>query len=75
LTLKVFQWEKVFSFSLTYSTALFKEETIDIFIEYFIKLLDEIPLAKDKPLSGIEVLSLAEKAEVLADATDDLENE
>jgi acyl carrier protein len=75
LTLKVFQREKVISFSLTFSTALFKEETIDMFIDYFMKLPGEIARAADKRLSQIEFLSETEKSEALAAASDDLEHE
>jgi amino acid adenylation domain-containing protein len=75
LTLKVFQLEKGLSFILTYSTALFKEETIDMLIKYFEKLVVEVPGARHKKLWEIEVLPQSEKAEALADLCDDLESD
>ncbi|MCP5052870.1 MAG: hypothetical protein GY940_37220, partial [bacterium] len=75
LTVKVFQWKEILSFTLTYSTALFKEETIDMFSDYFRKLLEQIPQAPGKKLTEMTVLSQTEKVEAMADVYDDLEAE
>jgi amino acid adenylation domain-containing protein len=52
-------------FSLEYSTAIFKKETILKFIDYFTRLVRTITANPDIPLSQIEMMGKNEKEEVL----------
>ncbi|MCP5054861.1 MAG: amino acid adenylation domain-containing protein, partial [bacterium] len=56
-----------FLFSLNYSTTLFKQETIERFINYFKRLTDTLTENKQQRLSQIELLSGAEKRQILED--------
>ncbi|MCP5050153.1 MAG: amino acid adenylation domain-containing protein, partial [bacterium] len=54
-------------FSVEYKTTLFKEETIQRFIDYFKKLLVEVPQSPNREISGLEIISSEEKQRILTD--------
>ncbi|MCP5046968.1 MAG: amino acid adenylation domain-containing protein, partial [bacterium] len=56
-----------FFFSLNYSTTLFKQETIERFIDYFKRLTGRLTENKQQRLSQVELLSDEERRRILED--------
>ncbi len=54
-----------FDFFLTYSTDLFKQETVHRFIDYFKRILNSVLEDRNLEISGIDILSEAEKERLL----------
>ncbi len=65
LTLICVEGTNQLGFTFEYSTALFKEETIQRFSHYFQKAISSLLANSDETISGIEIISLAEKEQVL----------
>ncbi|MCP5051686.1 MAG: amino acid adenylation domain-containing protein, partial [bacterium] len=57
-------------FSIEYRTSLFREETIQRFSRYFLKLLEEIPLNPHQLVSELEIISPEEKRQILVEFND-----
>ncbi|WP_335871246.1 amino acid adenylation domain-containing protein [Bacillus sp. 2205SS5-2] len=55
------------SFDLEYSTNLFKVETIERIVRHFVKLLNEVTKNSTKPIKDIDILSQAEKRQILVE--------
>ena len=53
-----------------YCTKLFKQETIRRFIKYFKKVVSEAVAGANKRISGIEIISVKEKQQILYDFND-----
>jgi len=70
LTLFAKQSNAALSFSMAYSTRLFKEETIQRFVRYFKRIVSEIINGPEKRLLEIELISPEEKSEILYDFND-----
>ncbi|MCP2295731.1 amino acid adenylation domain-containing protein [Nocardia amikacinitolerans] len=51
--------------SVTFATALFERETVQGFVDRFVRLLGEIVAAPTAPVGDIELLAVAERAELL----------
>ncbi|MCP5054025.1 MAG: hypothetical protein GY940_43050, partial [bacterium] len=67
LTLTAMEEADRFLFSMTYSTTLFKKETIERFINYFKRLAATLTADTQQRLSQVELLSDDEKQQVLID--------
>ncbi|MCP5049418.1 MAG: amino acid adenylation domain-containing protein, partial [bacterium] len=67
LTLTALEDADRFLFSFNYSTTLFKQETIERFINYFKQLTDTLTADSRQRLSQVELLSVAEKRQILED--------
>jgi non-ribosomal peptide synthetase component F len=67
LTLSVADYGKNLYFNLSYCTDLFKPETIERYIEYFKSIVEQITLDAEQKLSQIEIITDAEKREILND--------
>ncbi|MCP5106693.1 MAG: amino acid adenylation domain-containing protein, partial [bacterium] len=52
-------------FNLQYCTELFNADTIDRFINYFKKIIEELTVKKNSKLSQIEIITSEEKQEIL----------
>ncbi len=64
-------YEEFFSsFKLEYSTALFKLETIQRFIGYFKKVMEQILENRHQAIAEIEIISREEKQQILYDFND-----
>jgi len=70
LTLSVEESSGKMDFEIEYCTALFKEETIKRFISYFKNIAAAVTSAPGAKLSVIELLSEAEKREILYEFND-----
>ncbi|MCP5048033.1 MAG: amino acid adenylation domain-containing protein, partial [bacterium] len=70
LTLTAIEDTGRFLFSLNYSSTLFKQQTIERFINYFKRLTDSMIEGRQQPLSQVELLSVAEKQQILYDFND-----
>ncbi len=57
--------EEGLQFIIEYSTALFKEETIERFVKYFKKIVSSVSTDIWQRLSEIEIISLEEKLDIL----------
>ncbi|MCP5046975.1 MAG: amino acid adenylation domain-containing protein, partial [bacterium] len=67
LTFQGIQVEKVIHFTLSYCTALYKNETVSRFITYFKNILSEITLAPETRLADIDYIPAQEKERLLID--------
>jgi amino acid adenylation domain-containing protein len=67
LTLTVKEMEEKLSCGLEYSTKLFKEETIQRFIHYFMTVTSRLLERTDVKISGIEIITDEEKKEILVE--------
>ncbi|MDP4143546.1 MAG: amino acid adenylation domain-containing protein [Bacillota bacterium] len=65
LTLKVQEREGEIVCLFQYNTSLFKEETIDRFVQYYLKVLNEIIDSSDKKISDIDILPVKEREKIL----------
>ncbi|MCP4153369.1 MAG: amino acid adenylation domain-containing protein, partial [bacterium] len=70
LTLTTIESGKDLSFSLRYSTKLFKPETIERFIAYFKRIISRVPQNRERLLSDVEVISEEEKKQILYEFND-----
>ena len=70
LTLEANELDHELYFSMEYSTALFKQETITRFIGYFKNILSAVTRAPGEKISGIEFITAGEKKQVLFDFND-----
>ncbi|MCP5046692.1 MAG: AMP-binding protein, partial [bacterium] len=70
LTLTAMEEGDRFLFSMTYSTALFKQGTVERFINYFKRLAHSLTEESHQLLSQVELLSDAEKQQLLIDFND-----
>jgi len=72
LTLECIEWEGALSCNFEYGTSLFKEETIQRFINYFKKIISRVlvPGKRDVKISGIEIITEEEKRLVLVEFND-----
>ncbi|MCK4258362.1 MAG: amino acid adenylation domain-containing protein [Halanaerobiales bacterium] len=57
-------------FTVEYSTKLFKEETIQRFIGYFMKIVSAVLEESENKLADIEILTESEKTQILYDFND-----
>ncbi len=55
------------SFTIEYSTKLFKEETITRFVNYFKKIISSIVEAPGNKISRLEIITAEEKKQILSD--------
>jgi tyrocidine synthetase-3 len=55
------------SFTIEYSTKLFKEETITRFVDYFKKIISSIVEAPGNKISRVEIITAEEKKQILSD--------
>ncbi|MCP5049141.1 MAG: amino acid adenylation domain-containing protein, partial [bacterium] len=67
LTLTAIEDTDVFLFSLEYGTTLFKQETIERFSSYFKRLTDTLTQDRRQRLYQVELLSAAERRQILED--------
>lgn len=65
LTLKVQEREGEIVCLFQYNTSLFKEETINRFVQYYLKLVNEIINSPDKKISDIDMLPAEEREKIL----------
>jgi amino acid adenylation domain-containing protein len=70
LTLFARQSNAALSFTVEYSTQIFKEKTIQRFVRYFKRIISEIIDTPEKKLLQIELISPEEKSEILYDFND-----
>ncbi len=70
MTLIARETEEGLSFDLEYCTKLFKEETIERFINYFRKILSTIIENPGEKISAIEIISEDEKGKILFNFND-----
>jgi amino acid adenylation domain-containing protein len=70
LTLVGVEAEKKLLFSFEYSTKLFKRETIERFITYFLHIAQEVVENSRKKISDIEIITEEEKKRILYDFND-----
>ena len=75
LTLFAFDLEDELSFTFEYGTKLFKQETIDLFITFFKRIVVAVTANPGTRLAEIEIISPGKKAERLKQLNDDLEKE
>jgi amino acid adenylation domain-containing protein len=69
------EWEDRLRCTLDYSTKLFKAETMETFIENFMRIIDDIVRDPTVKISGIRLMSEVEKKEMIEDFTEDLRYE
>jgi tyrocidine synthetase-3 len=65
ITLTAVEKKDGFDFSITYCTALFKEDTIQRFIDYFRRILDVVLEDRKRRISKIDILPDDEKNQLL----------
>ncbi len=65
LTLNAFEESNTIGFNLEYSVQLFKQETMERMVKHFINICQDIVNNPDQPLSAVEMLTTAEKEELL----------
>lgn len=65
MTFEVLSFEKELGFRFEYATAIFKEESIQRFIQYFRKIISAIITDANIPISEIDILSGKERAQLL----------
>ncbi|MDQ1354133.1 MAG: hypothetical protein QG657_4442, partial [Acidobacteriota bacterium] len=70
LTLTTVEAEEKLLFTFEYCTKLFKRETIERFIVYFKKIVEQLPLYIDKNLSEIEIITQDERDRILYEFND-----
>jgi fengycin family lipopeptide synthetase D len=70
MTLTVLESKQKPAFTVTYNTALFKKETIEIFIGYFKRIISSITINIETKLSQIEIMSKEEKRQLVYDFND-----
>ncbi|MCP5103401.1 MAG: amino acid adenylation domain-containing protein, partial [bacterium] len=73
LTLECFQLEQGLSCNVEYSTKLFKEETIQRFIRYLKQIVAIVLENPAKQISGMDILTAAEKKQLVLDFNDTAE--
>ena len=69
------EWEDRLRCTLDYSTKLFKAETMETFIENFMRIIDNIVRDPTVKISDIRLMSEVEKKEMIEDFTEDLRYE
>jgi hypothetical protein len=62
-------------FTLTYNKALFKQETVEKFTEYFKKIVTQVLENPDRKLSQIELISSTKQQQVRFRFNENLEDE
>ncbi|MCP5046022.1 MAG: amino acid adenylation domain-containing protein [bacterium] len=72
LTLSCLEQKETLAFTVEYCTALFKKETIQRFIEYFNKIALAVSTDPEKRISGLDILSEAEREQLLYTFNDTL---
>ncbi|MCP5049944.1 MAG: amino acid adenylation domain-containing protein, partial [bacterium] len=70
LTLECFEIDDYLSCSFEYSTRLFKHETIQRFIGYFMTIIPSLSVSHDIKISEIEIIAEEEKQQLLVDFND-----
>jgi amino acid adenylation domain-containing protein len=70
LNLNGYEERNQLSFSFEYSTALFKEETIQRFIQYFREIVSSVTAEPQLAISRIEILNEEERRQVLYECND-----
>ncbi|MCP5054269.1 MAG: non-ribosomal peptide synthetase, partial [bacterium] len=75
--LHLFAWEadRQLSFVLTSATTLFRQDTIDSFITSFEQIISSVLENPQRKISEIETVPVGERVAMMAQFTDDLENE
>jgi amino acid adenylation domain-containing protein len=69
------EYQGILRCTLDYSTKLFKPETMETFIENFIKVIDKVVQDPTVKISDIQLMSEVEKKEIIEDFTQDLQYE
>jgi amino acid adenylation domain-containing protein len=75
LKINVLEYEDMLRCTLDYSTKLFKPETMDAFIENFLKVIDIVAEDPTVKISGIHLVSESVKKELVEDFSEELEYE
>jgi amino acid adenylation domain-containing protein len=75
LTLKGVEINDRLFFSLSYNTALFRKESIEMFIEYFKRIVSSVIENPGQRISGIKMISGEKEQDILSQAYNDLEDE
>lgn len=70
LSLIIFEADENISLKFEYSTALFKKETIDKFIQYFKRIVAAVLSDVNVKISDIDLLSAKERSQLLVDFND-----